>query len=219
MSAPTMPTDEQSLLASTIAASIATRIAEALPEIQQHLSAGGTPRGVTARVVFRLGMQGEAPAVAELEFTFGSGDVESWLLAPNPQTGSLALMAPPDSSLPATPPAPPAPPPQQQQGTGFFRAPGAGGAGPLGPRGTLEMPDHGMVIEQPPGIGTPAEQQTPAQQQALQAALPNLTKEQQQAIDQGVGGKPAAPSPAPGPPRLKLPTMKRQMLAGEEGIT
>ena len=70
------------------------------------------------------------------------------------------------------------------------------------------MPDHGMVIEQPPGIGAPAAQQTPQQQQALQAALPNLTQEQQQAIDQGVGGQPAAP-----------PRLKRPVLAGEEDVT
>ncbi len=204
-----MPTNEQSLLASTIAASIATRIAEVLPGIQQHLSAGGTPRGMTARVVFRLGMQGEAPAVAELEFTFGSGDVEHWLLAPNPQTGSLALMIPPATAPVAPAPLPVAP---TQQGQSFFRAPGVGGQAPMGPRGTLEMPDHGMVIEQPPGIGAPAAQQNPGQQQALREAIANLPPQQQAAILQGVSGQPAAP--ASGPPRLKRP-----MLAGEDGVT
>lgn len=203
-----MPTAEHSDIAATLASSIANRIVELLPTIQQQLAVGGPARGLTARVTFRNGSP-EAPVVAEVEYTISHGDSERWGLTPNAQTGSLMRMQQQQQPH-MTVPQEPAPifEPQQPAKVPFFRHPGeAGGGAPIGPRGHLSA-NHGVETEAVPDImsGVPGAVPNQEQQQALLQTLRALDPQAQQALIQGMSGgtSPAAPS---GPVRAQRPQL------------
>ncbi len=89
-------------VAVTLATAVTHRIVEFIPAVQQHLAQGGEPRGITARILFRLGQAGEAPVVAEVEFSHLSGDVQSFPLLLSQANGQL-MPAAPLPAIPATP--------------------------------------------------------------------------------------------------------------------
>jgi len=198
MSAPFQPPpEEHNQIAVAIATKIANEIASFMPDNQQALSQGFAAVPLTFRVTFRQGNAGEAPVVAEMTCARDATVPEQWLLSPSPQTGQLALLAPPQPlGSPGNNGAQyqaPQPPPQQQ----------------LPPRQHLPPPDvpPGTNLVQPPQyaplVGPIAQMEQPMQQQ-----MP--TPEQYAAqYNQQQQGQPA-PQPRPG--RLKRPPM-----AGDEG--
>ncbi len=210
------PLNEHSTIAIKVGTAVANRLADLMPALQQHLYAGGDPRGLEVRISLRCGGPGEAPVVAEADFSVFSGDHESWPVAPSAQTGQLCLMesitAPPglNGGEPAQYPAQqamPNPPVQQlvpRAERTPLPAPNYGGEMIAPPVSELTAP----LIPQEAPIYPPA---TPQFQQP--GYVPQFQPVPQQQVQQQPVPVPA-PAPAAAPLRLKRPPM-----LGEENIS
>lgn len=201
------------MIAIKVGTAVANRLADLMPALQQHLYAGGDPRGLGVRISLRCGGPGEAPVVAEADFSVFSGDHEAWPIAPSAQTGQLCLLesitAPPGLNGGEPAPAPQYPaqqavpnPPVQQ----------------LVPRVPLPPPIYGGEMVAPPLSELTAPlvpQQAPVYPPATpQFQQPGYVPQFQQPQYQQQPQPAPAPAAAPAPVRLKRPPM-----LGDENIS